>query len=167
MKYFRKCQTDVYSFYTGSYKGHVALSVHVFPLSRSEAVHRLSQTAVRTSLHFRPIQLPTSQFSIIISKPRRCVRSVRQQAAVKCPTPAVVQQHLLTHMPVLLLKACVCIWENLAGLVGVLLCPWSLLSADTVATGARIQPTCRRKFIHLTDTISLEAQKSAVLFSCN
>jgi hypothetical protein len=136
--------------------------VHVFPLSRSEVAHGLSQNAVRTSLHWRPTQRPTLQFSVITSKPHRCVRYGRQQAAGKCRTHAVVQQRMLARMPVLLLKAYVCIGENLAGLVGVLLCPWSLLSADTVATGARIQPTCRRRFIQLTDTISLEAQETAV-----
>jgi hypothetical protein len=45
--------------------------------------------------------------------------------------------------------------RNLAGFVSVLLCPWSLLSADTVTEAANIQPTCRRSFMHLIHTISL------------
>jgi hypothetical protein len=72
------------------------------------------------------------------------MRCARLKAATKCPTPAVVQPHMLTHMPVLLLKVYVCIGENLARLVRVLVCPWSFLSADTVATGATVDPTCRR-----------------------
>lgn len=96
--------------------------MHVFPLSRSEAVHGLSQNAVRTLLHWRPTQRPTLAVLCNHQQPPP-MRYGRQQAAGKCPTPAVVQQHMLTRMPVLLLKAYVCIGENLAGLVGVLLCP--------------------------------------------
>ena len=74
--FFSRCQTGVYLFHAGSYKGQLALSVHVFALSRSEVVHGLSQNAARTSLHWRPAHRPALQFPIMISKPRR-LRAVR------------------------------------------------------------------------------------------